>query len=47
MSREAKVGIFVVLGLVILTFFTFRVSKWGGVAAKGYKLTVDFENAGD
>jgi phospholipid/cholesterol/gamma-HCH transport system substrate-binding protein len=45
MSREAKVGIFVVLGLVILTFFTFRVSKWGGVAAKGYKLTVDFENA--
>jgi phospholipid/cholesterol/gamma-HCH transport system substrate-binding protein len=45
MSREAKVGIFVVLGLVILMFFTFRVSKWGGVAAKGYKLTVDFENA--
>jgi phospholipid/cholesterol/gamma-HCH transport system substrate-binding protein len=45
MSREAKVGIFVVLGLVVLTFFTFRVSKWGGVAAKGYKLTVDFENA--
>ncbi|HSL92362.1 MAG TPA: MlaD family protein [Candidatus Limnocylindrales bacterium] len=45
MSREAKVGIFVVLGLVILTFFTFRVSKWGGVAAKGYKLTVDFDTA--
>jgi phospholipid/cholesterol/gamma-HCH transport system substrate-binding protein len=45
MSREAKVGIFVVLGLVILTFFTFRVSKWGGIAAKGYKLTVDFETA--
>ena len=45
MSREAKVGIFVVLGLVILTFFTFRVSKWGGVAGKGYKLTVDFETA--
>jgi phospholipid/cholesterol/gamma-HCH transport system substrate-binding protein len=45
MSREAKVGIFVVLGLVILTFFTFRVSKWGGIAGKGYKLTVDFETA--
>jgi phospholipid/cholesterol/gamma-HCH transport system substrate-binding protein len=46
MSREAKVGIFVVLGLVILTYFTFRVSKWGGIADRGYKLTVDFENAG-
>jgi phospholipid/cholesterol/gamma-HCH transport system substrate-binding protein len=45
MSREAKVGIFVVLGLVILTYFTFRVSKWGGIAGKGYKLTVDFETA--
>jgi phospholipid/cholesterol/gamma-HCH transport system substrate-binding protein len=46
MSREAKVGIFVVLGILVLTFFTFRVSKLGGVAGKGYKLTVDFENAG-
>ncbi|MBI5576564.1 MAG: MCE family protein [Deltaproteobacteria bacterium] len=46
MSREAKVGIFVVLGLVILTYFTFRVSKWGGIAERGYKLSVDFENAG-
>ena len=46
MSREAKVGIFVVVGLLILTFFTFRVSKWGGIAGKGYKLTVDFDNAG-
>jgi phospholipid/cholesterol/gamma-HCH transport system substrate-binding protein len=45
MSREAKVGIFVVLGLVILTYFTFRVSKWGGIAERGYKLTVDFETA--
>lgn len=45
MSREAKVGIFVVLGLVILTYFTFRVSKWGGLAGQGYKLTVDFESA--
>jgi phospholipid/cholesterol/gamma-HCH transport system substrate-binding protein len=45
MSREAKVGIFVILGLVILMYFTFRVSKWGGVAARGYKLTVDFESA--
>jgi len=45
MSREAKVGIFVVLGLVILTYFTFRVSKWGGIGEKGYKITVDFETA--
>ncbi len=45
MSREAKVGIFVVLGLVVLTYFTFRVSKWGGIGEKGYNLTVDFETA--
>ncbi|MGE5663384.1 MAG: MlaD family protein [Deltaproteobacteria bacterium] len=45
MSKEAKVGIFVLLGLVILTYFTFRVSKWGGIGEKGYKLTADFETA--
>jgi phospholipid/cholesterol/gamma-HCH transport system substrate-binding protein len=45
MSREARVGIFVLLGLVILTYFTFRVSKWGLIAEKGYRLTVDFESA--
>ncbi|MGA6992633.1 MAG: MlaD family protein [Candidatus Deferrimicrobiaceae bacterium] len=45
MSKEAKVGIFVLLGLVILTFFTFRVSRMGGLGQKGYKLTVDFETA--
>jgi phospholipid/cholesterol/gamma-HCH transport system substrate-binding protein len=45
MSKEAKVGIFVLLGIVILTFFTFRVSKMGGIGVKGYKLTVDFETA--
>ncbi len=45
MSREAKVGIFVLLGLVILTYFTFRVSKWGGIGEKGYRVTVDFETA--
>jgi phospholipid/cholesterol/gamma-HCH transport system substrate-binding protein len=45
MSREARVGIFVLLGLVILTYFTFRVSKWGLIAEKGYRLTVDFASA--
>lgn len=45
MSREAKVGIFVLLGLMVLTYFTFRVSKWGAIGEKGYKLTVDFETA--
>jgi phospholipid/cholesterol/gamma-HCH transport system substrate-binding protein len=45
MSKEAKVGIFVLLGIVILTFFTFRVSKIGGIGEKGYQLTVDFETA--
>lgn len=46
MSKEAKVGIFVLLGLVVLTYFTFRVSKWGGIGEKGYGLTADFETAG-
>ena len=45
MSREARVGIFVLLGLIVLTFFTFRVSKWGLIADKGYRLTVDFDSA--
>jgi phospholipid/cholesterol/gamma-HCH transport system substrate-binding protein len=45
MSREARVGIFVLLGIVVLTYFTFRVSKWGLIAEKGYRLTVDFESA--
>ena len=44
MSKVAKVGIFVLLGIVILTFFTFRVSKMGGIGVKGYQLTVDFES---
>jgi phospholipid/cholesterol/gamma-HCH transport system substrate-binding protein len=45
MSKEAKVGIFVLLGIVTLTFFTFRVSKMGGIGGKGYKLIVSFETA--
>lgn len=45
MSREAKVGIFVLLGLLVLTYFTFRISKWGAIGERGYKLTVDFETA--
>jgi len=45
MSREARVGIFVLLGLIVLTFFTFKVSKWGLIAEKGYRLTVDFDSA--
>ncbi len=45
MSREARVGIFVLMGLIVLTYFTFRVSKWGLIADKGYRLTVDFESA--
>jgi phospholipid/cholesterol/gamma-HCH transport system substrate-binding protein len=45
MSREAKVGIFVLLGLVVLTYFTFRVSRMGGIGGRGYQLTVDFETA--
>ena len=45
MSREARVGIFVLLGLIVLTFFTFKVSKWGLIAEKGYRLTVVFDTA--
>ncbi len=45
MSKEARVGIFVLLGLLILTFFTFRVSKWGGIGGKGYTITADFDTA--
>src|SRR5512134_63053 len=45
MSREAKVGIFVLLGILFLTYFTFRVSKWGGIARGGYDLTVEFDSA--
>jgi phospholipid/cholesterol/gamma-HCH transport system substrate-binding protein len=45
MSKEARVGIFVLLGLLILTFFTFRVSKYGGVGKKGYTVTADFTTA--
>jgi phospholipid/cholesterol/gamma-HCH transport system substrate-binding protein len=45
MSREARVGIFVLAGLLVLTYFTFRVSKWGLIAERGYKLTVDFDTA--
>ena len=45
MSREARVGIFVLVGLIVLTFFTFKVSKWGLIAEKGYRLTVDFDTA--
>ncbi|HJX14879.1 MAG TPA: MlaD family protein [Candidatus Deferrimicrobiaceae bacterium] len=45
MSKEAKVGIFVLLGILVLTYFTFRISKLGGIAGKGYNLTVDFETA--
>ncbi len=45
MSKEARVGIFVLVGLLILTFFTFRVSKWGGVGEKGYLITADFDTA--
>jgi phospholipid/cholesterol/gamma-HCH transport system substrate-binding protein len=43
MSREARVGIFVLVGLIILTYFTFRISKSGGVGQKGYRLAADFD----
>src|SRR5512138_2351913 len=43
MSREARVGIFVLVGLILLTYFTFRISKSGAVGGKGYHLTADFD----
>jgi phospholipid/cholesterol/gamma-HCH transport system substrate-binding protein len=45
MSREAKVGIFVLIGILVLTFFTLRISRWGGFGARGYTITVDFDSA--
>lgn len=45
MSREAKVGIFVLIGILLLTYFTFRIGKMGGLGGDGYTLTVDFETA--
>lgn len=45
MSKEARVGIFVLLGLLVLTFFAVRVSKYGGVGGKGYTIIADFTTA--
>jgi len=42
MSRRPRVGSSSWWGCWVLTYFTFRVSKWGLIAEKGYLLTVDF-----
>lgn len=43
MSREARVGVFVLVGLVILTYFTFKISKSGSVGGGGYRVSADFD----
>ena len=43
-ATETKVGIFVVLGIVILTFFTIRVGKIA-VRETGYRIYTDVESA--
>jgi phospholipid/cholesterol/gamma-HCH transport system substrate-binding protein len=42
MSKEAKVGIFVLLGIIILAYFTLKVGKIE-VTEKGYTIYADFD----
>ncbi|RMG57675.1 MAG: MCE family protein [Deltaproteobacteria bacterium] len=42
LSREAKVGIFLLLGILVLTYFTLRIGKMG-VTERGYAVYATFE----
>ncbi|MDD5167568.1 MAG: MlaD family protein, partial [Syntrophales bacterium] len=44
-SSEAKVGIFVLVGLIILGYMSFQVGQRGFSFKKGYLVEVEFENA--
>ena len=46
MSSEAKVGIFVLIGLGILAFMSLKVGDFRFGGERGYNLYVDFSNAG-
>ena len=45
-SAEAKVGIFVIIGLVILTYMSLKVGEFRFGGRRGYVVTVNFTNAG-
>lgn len=45
LSPEAKVGLFVLLGLMVLVFMSLRVSEFRFVKATGYPLVVYFRSA--
>jgi phospholipid/cholesterol/gamma-HCH transport system substrate-binding protein len=44
-SSEAKVGLFVLIGMVILGYMSFQVGKQTFGLKKGYTLDVVFDNA--
>ncbi|MFC1856211.1 MlaD family protein, partial [Thermodesulfobacteriota bacterium] len=44
-SAEAKVGIFVFLGILLLGFMSLKVGDFGLFREKGYNINVDFSNA--
>lgn len=44
-SSEAKVGLFVLVGLIILGYMSFRVGEYGFGLKKGYPVDVMFDNA--
>ena len=43
-SSEAKVGLFVLVGLIILGYMSFRVGEYGFGLKKGYPVNVVFDN---
>ena len=43
-SSEAKVGLFVLIGLIILGYMSFRVGEYGFGFKKGYPVSVVFDN---
>ncbi|MDQ5988265.1 MAG: MlaD family protein [Syntrophus sp. SKADARSKE-3] len=44
-SSEAKVGLFVLVGLIILAYMSFQVGQRGFSFKKGYLVEVEFDNA--
>lgn len=47
MSAEAKVGLFVLAGIILLTYLTFQVGGIPWVRPKGYTISVSFDSVAD
>ncbi len=45
MSSEAKVGVFVIIGILILTYMSMKVGGVSFTRAKGYDVNVYFDSA--